>query len=152
MRATDKPFNIDKKLVYEAYKAVKSNAGAARAAFLVIQQFSVVRRTGAVAAARLTARRRRRRTTVSCACTDGSYGHRTSQHRSWSRCGKYMSRLCSVRGAEGIVVVGEGVVIHSAIPSGSAVETFAHRTRTHAMCANNGVKGRGYASTGDVRC
>ena len=25
MRATDKPFNIDKKLVYEAYKAVKSN-------------------------------------------------------------------------------------------------------------------------------
>ena len=29
MRATDKPFNIDKNLVYEAYKAVKSNAGAA---------------------------------------------------------------------------------------------------------------------------
>src|SRR5262249_1392004 len=29
MRATDKPFNIDKKLVYEAYKAVKSNGGAA---------------------------------------------------------------------------------------------------------------------------
>jgi hypothetical protein len=25
MRATDKPFNIDKNLVYEAYKAVKSN-------------------------------------------------------------------------------------------------------------------------------
>jgi hypothetical protein len=30
MRATDKPFNIDKKLVYEAYKAVKSNGGAGR--------------------------------------------------------------------------------------------------------------------------
>ena len=29
MRATGKPFNIDKKLVYEAYKAVKSNGGAA---------------------------------------------------------------------------------------------------------------------------
>ena len=29
MRATDKPFNIDKKQVYEAYKAVKSNGGAA---------------------------------------------------------------------------------------------------------------------------
>jgi RNA-directed DNA polymerase len=29
MGATDKPFNIDKKLVYEAYKAVKSNGGAA---------------------------------------------------------------------------------------------------------------------------
>jgi hypothetical protein len=27
MRATDKPFNIDKKQVYEAYKVVKSNAG-----------------------------------------------------------------------------------------------------------------------------
>jgi RNA-directed DNA polymerase len=29
MRTTDKPFNIEKKLVYKAYKAVKSNAGAA---------------------------------------------------------------------------------------------------------------------------
>jgi Reverse transcriptase (RNA-dependent DNA polymerase) len=29
MHATDKPFNIDKRLVYEAYKAVKSNRGAA---------------------------------------------------------------------------------------------------------------------------
>jgi len=29
MNATDKPFSIDKKLVYEAYKAVKANAGAA---------------------------------------------------------------------------------------------------------------------------
>ena len=29
MRTTDKPFKIDKRLVYEAYKAVKSNAGAA---------------------------------------------------------------------------------------------------------------------------
>ena len=28
MRATDKPFNIDKKLVYEAYQAVQSNGGA----------------------------------------------------------------------------------------------------------------------------
>ena len=27
MRATDKPFNIDKKLVYEAYQAVQSNGG-----------------------------------------------------------------------------------------------------------------------------
>ncbi|BCG76160.1 hypothetical protein MesoLj113a_73180 [Mesorhizobium sp. 113-1-2] len=27
--ATDKPFMIDKRLVYEAYKAVKSNGGAA---------------------------------------------------------------------------------------------------------------------------
>jgi RNA-directed DNA polymerase len=27
--ATDKPFFIDKKLVYEAYKAVRSNRGAA---------------------------------------------------------------------------------------------------------------------------
>jgi hypothetical protein len=27
MRATDKPFKIDKKQVYEAYKAVKSNGG-----------------------------------------------------------------------------------------------------------------------------
>jgi len=29
MRATDKPFNIDKTQVYEAYKTVKSNRGAA---------------------------------------------------------------------------------------------------------------------------
>ena len=29
MRTTGKPFSIDKKLVYEAYKAVKSNAGSA---------------------------------------------------------------------------------------------------------------------------
>jgi RNA-directed DNA polymerase len=29
MRATNKPFHIDKRLVYEAYKAVKSNRGAA---------------------------------------------------------------------------------------------------------------------------
>ena len=27
--ATNKPFNIDKKVAYEAYKAVKSNGGAA---------------------------------------------------------------------------------------------------------------------------
>ena len=30
MRTTDKPFNIDKRLVYEAYKAVKSNARCGR--------------------------------------------------------------------------------------------------------------------------
>ena len=30
MRATDKPFNIDKMQVYEAYKAVKSNGYARR--------------------------------------------------------------------------------------------------------------------------
>jgi hypothetical protein len=29
MRATGKPFDIEKKRVYEAYKAVKSNGGAA---------------------------------------------------------------------------------------------------------------------------
>ena len=29
MRTTGKPFSIDKKQVYEAYKAVKSNAGSA---------------------------------------------------------------------------------------------------------------------------
>jgi len=29
MHATNKPFNIDKRLVYEAYKAVKSNRAAA---------------------------------------------------------------------------------------------------------------------------
>jgi len=39
MRATDKPFNIDKKLVYEAYKAVKSNAGAAGVDGQTIEQF-----------------------------------------------------------------------------------------------------------------
>ena len=39
MDATDKPFNIDKKLVYEAYKAVKSNAGAAGVDGQTIEQF-----------------------------------------------------------------------------------------------------------------
>ncbi len=39
MRATDKPFNIDKKLVYEAYKAVKSNAGAAGVDGQTIEEF-----------------------------------------------------------------------------------------------------------------
>ena len=39
MRTTDKPFNIDKKLVYEAYKAVKSNAGAAGVDGQTIEQF-----------------------------------------------------------------------------------------------------------------
>jgi RNA-directed DNA polymerase len=29
MNATNKPFNVDKRWVYEAYKAVKSNRGAA---------------------------------------------------------------------------------------------------------------------------
>ncbi len=39
MRATDKPFNIDKKLVYEAYKAVQSNGGAAGVDGQMIEQF-----------------------------------------------------------------------------------------------------------------
>jgi len=37
--ATDKPFNIDKRLVYEAYKAVKSNRGAAGVDEQTIEQF-----------------------------------------------------------------------------------------------------------------
>lgn len=36
---TDKPFNIDKRLVYEAYKAVKSNRGAAGVDEQTIEQF-----------------------------------------------------------------------------------------------------------------
>jgi RNA-directed DNA polymerase len=39
MRAPDKPFNIDKKQVYEAYKAVKSNKGAAGVDGQTIEQF-----------------------------------------------------------------------------------------------------------------
>src|SRR5487761_730915 len=39
MRTTDKPFSIDKKLVYEAYKAVKSNAGAGGVDGQSIEQF-----------------------------------------------------------------------------------------------------------------
>jgi RNA-directed DNA polymerase len=39
MRTTDKPFKIEKKLVYEAYKAVKSNAGAAGVDGQSIEQF-----------------------------------------------------------------------------------------------------------------
>jgi RNA-directed DNA polymerase len=39
MRATDKPFNIDKMLVYEALKAVKSNGGAAGVDGQTIEQF-----------------------------------------------------------------------------------------------------------------
>jgi RNA-directed DNA polymerase len=39
MRATDKPFNIDKMQVYEAYKAVKSNGGAAGVDGQTIEQF-----------------------------------------------------------------------------------------------------------------
>jgi hypothetical protein len=39
MRATDKPFNIDKKQVYEAYKAVKSNGGAASVDGQTLEQF-----------------------------------------------------------------------------------------------------------------
>src|SRR5499433_3152764 len=39
MRATNKPFNIDKRLVYEAYKAVKSNRGAAGVDEQSIEQF-----------------------------------------------------------------------------------------------------------------
>ncbi len=36
---TDKPFKIDKRLVYEAYKAVKSNGGAAGVDGQTIEQF-----------------------------------------------------------------------------------------------------------------
>jgi retron-type reverse transcriptase len=39
MRTTDKPFSIDKKRVYQAYKAVKSNAGAAGVDGQTIEQF-----------------------------------------------------------------------------------------------------------------
>ena len=39
MHATDKPFNIDKRMVYEAYKAVKSNRGAAGVDKQSIEQF-----------------------------------------------------------------------------------------------------------------
>jgi len=39
MRATGKPFSIDKKQVYEAYKAVKSNAGSAGVDRQTIEQF-----------------------------------------------------------------------------------------------------------------
>ena len=39
MRAADKPFSIDKKLVYEAYKAVRANAGGAGVDQQTIEQF-----------------------------------------------------------------------------------------------------------------
>ena len=39
MRATNKPFHIDKRLVYEAYEAVKSNHGAAGVDEQTIEQF-----------------------------------------------------------------------------------------------------------------
>ena len=39
MHATNKPFNIDKRLVYEAYKAVKANRGAAGVDEQTIEQF-----------------------------------------------------------------------------------------------------------------
>jgi RNA-directed DNA polymerase len=39
MHATNKPFNIDKRMVYEAYKAVKSNGGAAGVDEQTIEQF-----------------------------------------------------------------------------------------------------------------
>jgi len=39
MHATNKPFNIDKRLVYEAYKTVKSNRGAAGVDEQTIEQF-----------------------------------------------------------------------------------------------------------------
>jgi RNA-directed DNA polymerase len=39
MRTTSKPFNIDKNLVYEAYKAVKANGGAAGVDGETIEQF-----------------------------------------------------------------------------------------------------------------
>ena len=41
MRTTGKPFSIDKKRVYEAYKAVKSNAGSAGVDGQTIEQFEV---------------------------------------------------------------------------------------------------------------
>lgn len=41
MHATNKPFDIDKRLVYEAYKAVKSNRGAAGVDEQTIEQFEV---------------------------------------------------------------------------------------------------------------
>jgi RNA-directed DNA polymerase len=40
MRTTSKPFDIDKKLVYEAYKAVKANGGAAGVDGQTIEQFA----------------------------------------------------------------------------------------------------------------
>ena len=39
MRATGKPFDIEKKRVYEAYKGVKSNGGAAGVDGQTIEQF-----------------------------------------------------------------------------------------------------------------
>ena len=39
MSAADKPFSIDKKLVYEAYKAVRANAGGAGVDGQTIEQF-----------------------------------------------------------------------------------------------------------------
>ena len=39
MSAADKTFSIDKKLVYEAYKAVRANAGAAGVDGQTIEQF-----------------------------------------------------------------------------------------------------------------
>ena len=39
MSAADKPFSIDKQLVYEAYKAVRANAGAAGVDGQTIEQF-----------------------------------------------------------------------------------------------------------------
>jgi retron-type reverse transcriptase len=39
IHTTDKPFNITKKQVYEAYKAVKSNAGSAGVDGQTIEQF-----------------------------------------------------------------------------------------------------------------
>jgi hypothetical protein len=39
MNATNRPFNIDKRLVYEAFKAVKSNRGDAGVDEQTIEQF-----------------------------------------------------------------------------------------------------------------
>jgi RNA-directed DNA polymerase len=39
MAATGKPFNIDKKQVFEAFKAVKSNGGAAGVDGQTLEQF-----------------------------------------------------------------------------------------------------------------
>ena len=42
MHTTDKPFSITKRQVYEAYKAVKSNGGAAGVDRQTIEQFDAL--------------------------------------------------------------------------------------------------------------
>jgi RNA-directed DNA polymerase len=48
-RTTDKPFSITKRQVYEAYKAVKSNQGAAGVDKETIEQFEANFRTPDIA-------------------------------------------------------------------------------------------------------